>query len=101
MEEEPIWEEEGCRTRMTTSTTVLYLREFQGETRQSSEFSESSLLPSITEFEKRVRAHLLSFPPHAFFPRLYMGHLVLDSPVPSKLLVHCPNKTEKEFTMMR
>ncbi|KAL7417182.1 glycosyltransferase family 2 protein [Mrakia frigida] len=33
--------------------------------------------------------------------QLYMGHLVLDSPVPSKLLVHCPNKTEKEFTTMR
>lgn len=33
--------------------------------------------------------------------RLYMGHLVLDSPVPSKLLVHCPNKTDKEFTTMR
>ena len=30
-----------------------------------------------------------------------MGHLVLDSPVPSKLLVHCPNKTDKEFTTMR
>jgi hypothetical protein len=30
-----------------------------------------------------------------------MGHLVLDCPVPSKLLDNCPNKTDKEFTTMR
>ena len=90
-----ISEEEGWTTRMTTRTMDLCHRGCRGGTRPSSGFSQFGLL--------RLHADgLLADRDDATLPfRLYMGHLVLDSPVPSKLLVHCPNKTDKEFTTMR
>lgn len=85
------------RTRTITSITGGFRSESQGDSRRLRRFSAYFILFSFRVERNSWLIDLAASSDN----RLYNGNLVLDCPVPSKLLDMCAQRNEREYTHMR